>query len=288
MRLVSSITLVMAFLLLLSAGCSSRVDTWVTTSDSTIVYPSKKDNGIEAKIRLFRKISKKTGKLIGEGRVFTIKQNRKLRALVELDKIPDQELLLHIVWLGPDQKPLHRKQLQRSPGDTTSINSYISISPETRQAGKYTLQVFLFRELIAEKEFELLPEFWFTTAEAEKTEANIVFYRKMSKKNPEKRIGEDTVFTLRKKRNLRAVVKVKNRSVFAEHELKFNLNWFGPDGKIFYKKQIEFPPGDTTLTLNSSISISPDKRKAGNYTLRVLLFKEMIGEKQFELMNPSK
>ena len=278
----------MAFLLLITTGCSSRLETSVVKADSTIVYPSIKAGGIEAKIRLFRKKSKKTGKLIDEGKVFTIKQNRKLRALVELENYQNnKELHIHLDWIGPDQKSLHRKQLQIVPGDTTSISSYISLSPETRQAGKYTIRIYLFRELIAEKEFELLPEFWFTDEEAKKTKANITFYRKISKKNPGKRIGEDTVFVIRKKRNVRAAVEIANRFAFAEHELKLRLNWYGPDGKVIYRKQFVLPPGDNTSILYSSISISPAKRQAGKYTLRVFLFQKMIGKKGFELLPQS-
>ena len=287
MRLLSTFLVLTTILLLFTAGCSSRVETAVTTADSTIIYPSKTGRGIEARITFFRKKSRKTGKLIDEGKVFTIRQNRKLRALIELENYENQELMLHLEWIGPEQKPFLRKQLHLLPGDTTSIRSSISISPEKRQAGKYMLRVYLFRELIAEKEFELLPEFWFTESEAKKTKAGITFYRKTSRKNPGKRIGEDTVFVLRKKRNLRADILLKYPSDFNEHKLNFKLNWVNPEGRTFFKKQIQIPPDDTTTLLHSSISISPEKRKAGRYRLKVFLFDELIAEKGFNLITYS-
>ena len=289
MRLLSTLTVLTTFLLLLATACSSRVETAVTAVDSTIVYPSKKADGVSARITLFRRVSKKTGKLIGEGKVFTIKQNRKLRALIEMDRHSNQELMLHIDWIGTDQKSFLRKQLHILPGDSTPIKSSISISPEIRQAGKYKLRVYLFRELIAEKEFELLPEFWFTKAETEKTKAEISFYRKMSRKNPGKRIGEDTVFVIRKKRNLRADILLEYPPAFYGHELNFKLNWVNPEGKTFFKKKIIIAPGDTTTVLHSSVSISTGKRKAGNYSLKVYLFEEMIAKKNFSLkLHPNK
>jgi len=285
MKLRSAIRTFFVFILLSNAACSSRVDSPTTAADSTIIYPSKKGNDNGVKITFYRKESKKSGKLIGEGKRFAIKQNRNLRVLVELNNSEKQELLLHLVWIAPDQKVILRKQYHLLPGDTNILKSNISLSPQKRKAGKYRLRVYLFRELIAEKEFELLPKFWLTKAEAEKVTTGITFYRKMSKKNAGKRIGENTVFILVKKRVLRADVNVQRPFNFSSHELKFKLNWTGPDGKTFYKKQIILAAGDTTSVLHSSISISPEKRKTGGYQLKVFLFDEKIGEKAFRLVS---
>ncbi len=43
-------------------NCSDRLDIPTIEKDSTIVYPSKSENGISAKITFSNKISKKTGK----------------------------------------------------------------------------------------------------------------------------------------------------------------------------------------------------------------------------------
>jgi uncharacterized protein YcfL len=287
MKLLSTLGLLTALLLSLTTGCSSRVETAVTAADSTVVYPSKKAGGIEAKITFYRKESKKTGKRIGEGQRFALKQKRKLRALVELQNHGNQEVMLHLEWIGPKQKTFLSKQLQLLPGDTAAIQSSISISPAKRKAGKYKLRVYLFRELIAEKEFELLPEFWFNDDIAEKTKARITFYRKMSKKTPGKRIGEDSVFIIWKKRKLRAVVDLQKPSALSGHELQFKLKWTGPDGNTFFQKKLVLPAGDTTTALHSSISISPEKRTAGKYSLRVFFFQKLIAQKEFELLQKS-
>jgi len=104
-------------------------------------------------------VSKKTGKLIGEGSSFKIKAKRKVRASIELKNrfaFGDQELMFHIDWIGPDGESIYRKRYDLYPTDSTStIKSTISISPKKRQAGDYKFQLFLFNELIAEKPFEL-------------------------------------------------------------------------------------------------------------------------------------
>jgi hypothetical protein len=46
--------------------------------------------------------------------------------------------------------------VEYTPNDSTqSLTSSLSITPTKRSAGHYSLQVFLFREQIAEKSFEL-------------------------------------------------------------------------------------------------------------------------------------
>ncbi len=62
---------------------------------------------------LYRKKSKKTGKLIGEGPVFEIKNKQRVRASVELMNrfgFADYELISHIYWIGPDSGSFYRKR----------------------------------------------------------------------------------------------------------------------------------------------------------------------------------
>ncbi len=274
-------------LLLIFTGCSSRVDKPITNADSTIVYPAKKANGISAKITLCRKMNTKTGKQIGEGNVFTIMEKEKLRAFIEIENrfsFGNKELMFHIDWIGENGRSFYRKQFILAPDDsTTVIKSSISISPEIRQTGKYTLRVYFFRELISEKKFEIFPKFRITPFSGEGTTGNITLCRKVDTKTG-KQIGEDTVFTIKKNANIRAFFDLENRFVFGDRELMFRFDWIEEDNKSFFKKQFNLSANDTSSTIFSSISISPEKRKTGKYSLRIYLFNELIAVKNFKLI----
>jgi hypothetical protein len=154
--------LCMAALLMFMPACSTRYQEPLTTADSTIVYPPKKTGDISAKITFCRKISKKTGKLIDAGSVFTIGNDEMVHAVVDLEnrfESGDRDLMLHLQWIDQDGGDIYRKRIDLTSADSTStLKSSISISPDKRQPGEYLLQVYLFRELIAEKKFRLLPE----------------------------------------------------------------------------------------------------------------------------------
>ncbi len=273
-------------IMIIITSCSSRDDIPVTGSDSTITYPANDIDGISAKITYYRKINKKTGKLIDEGTVFTIKERRNLRVLIDIKNRlvhNDQELMFHMDWVGEDSKSFHRKQINLSSDDSSqTLKSSISISPNIRVPGKYTLYLYLDRELIAEKKFELLPEVNVTPLVGEEITADITLYRKTSKKTG-KLIGEGTVFKIKKKRNIRALITIQNRFGYGDRELKFKINWTTEEGKQFYQKRINLLSNDSASTLGSSISISPGKRLPGKYTVKVFLFSSLIGEKKFEI-----
>ncbi|MEA3445553.1 MAG: hypothetical protein U9R19_12605, partial [Bacteroidota bacterium] len=259
----------------------------VAEADSTIVYPAKKADGIVAKISFCRKMDKKTGEIIGEGRIFTIMENENVRAFINFENIffdDNRDLLFHVDWIGPDNKSIYQKRINLSPTDSTSeIYSSISIDPDIRKVGEYFIRLYYFRELIAEKKFELLPEFRLKTENGEAISANITLYRYISKKTG-KRIGTDTIFTIKERRNVRAIVDIENSFVYRNPELLFRVEWIDSTGQPFYNKQISFLPDDSVSTIESSISISPDKREAGKYVFRVYLFQELIAESNFELL----
>ena len=290
MKLFILTMFLMISLLLVLPGCSSRIEMPVTVADSTIVYPAKTPDGISVKISLCRKLSNKTGKRIGEGTVFTIKEKESVYAFIDLENRflhSDRELMFHIDWIDADGRSLYQKRIDLSPGDSSStITSSISISPDKRQPGAYLLRIYLFRELIAEKKFELRAESQVTPSQEEGITANIILYRNVDKKTG-KRIGEDTVFTIKDKAKIRAFIDLANRYAYGNMELMFLLDWIGPNGSSFYRKQIDLIPGDSSSTINSSISISPDKRQPGECFLRIYLFEELIAEKKFELRSES-
>ncbi|MFH1679550.1 MAG: hypothetical protein ABIH26_02785 [Candidatus Eisenbacteria bacterium] len=140
-------------------SCASREQAPASGEDSTIVYPSRKSGGVEARITLYEKESKKSGELLGAGRVFTTGENERVRARVEIENgsvLGRDPLLFHLVWLDPEGKSIYTKQIDHSLGDPPDLlESAISIPPDKREPGIYTLRVYLFRELIAEKTFEV-------------------------------------------------------------------------------------------------------------------------------------
>jgi len=105
------------------------------------------------------KVSKKTGEFIGIDSVFVRDKKAKVRAYVDLDNIQsfkDVKLMFDLVWLGPDGEKFYSKDIELSrSGDEPQLYSSISIPPDKREPGKYVLEVYLFDELIAAKNFVL-------------------------------------------------------------------------------------------------------------------------------------
>jgi hypothetical protein len=268
------------------SGCSERSQSTIKDADSTIIYPSKEPNGIEAKIILCRKQDKKTATHIQPGTAFAISENESVFAFIELENVfirSERKLMFHIDWIGPDGKSVFLKRIDLSSTDsTTTISSSISVSPEKRQAGDYILKVYLFRELIAEKQFKLVDENQARDLLPGAIISKIAFFGIKDKKNGQL-IASDSIFTLGEKERIYACIDLVNHRTYADGELKFKLDWIGPDGKSFFKKLIDLSLTDSCSQLISSISISPKNRQAGKCFLRVSLFDELIIEQPFVL-----
>jgi hypothetical protein len=150
--------LVFVAVVLSDSGCASRVETAETAADSTVVYAAKDPQDIETTITLCSKVSKKTGRRIGVSRVFDIVDGKRIRAFVDLENrfaLGPRQLSFHLVWLNPEKRTVYKKRYDMAPDDsTTNLSSSIKLSSK-RTPGNYTFQVYLFRELIAEKSFEL-------------------------------------------------------------------------------------------------------------------------------------
>lgn len=303
--------------LFLTSGCSSRENSPIVLDDLTIVYPSKCENGIYAKITLGNKISKKTDKPLDTGTIFKLQENTKVYASIELINYKSEnqkELMLHIDWLDWTGNSLYKKRIDLSPTDSSSsIKSSISISPPKRKAGNYTVRVYLFRELIAEKKFQLvksIPESKTVKkknsskkkikseekVDVEKSikpkvkteiiKADIILCRKISKKTG-KLIGEGTIFTIKDKANVKAIVSFNKQDIKTDEQMKFYFNWVGPDEKVFYKKRVVYTTSNPSFSVSNSISITPEKRQPGTYILQILFHKKIIAEQKFELLTPN-
>jgi hypothetical protein len=123
-----------------------------------VVVPERKPD-IGTKITFCKKIDKETGAPVDENTIFTIGDNENVRAVVGFanrDAFKNRVLKFRFDWIGPDGKSFYKKQTELSPDDPAiTINSSVSISPGKRQPGKYSLRVYLFDKLVAEKAFEL-------------------------------------------------------------------------------------------------------------------------------------
>ena len=279
--------IVVSLLFLAGAGCSSREKKPVTLADSTIIYPSKKTDGLTATIALCRKIDKKTGKRIGEGTAFTIMEKTRAHAIADIPNLSLKEgkgLMFHFNWIGPNGKSFFKKQIDIFPNDSSSsISSTISIKPGTRQAGDYKIQLYFFRELIAEKKFTLFPEFNAESFFADGTQQNIGLFKK-AKNETGNKLDEDPVFEMGQKEKVKAFFHLGKHIDYGARELLFRFEWSGEDTTAFYRKRIALSPEDSSTIIKSSISIAPKKRKEGNYTVKLFLFNEFIAEKKFVLI----
>jgi hypothetical protein len=104
-------------------------------------------------------------------------------------------------------------------------------------------------------------------------------------KKYDKPVNVGTKFIIGEKEKIYAIVNLVNRENFLNRLLMFHLEWIGPGGMDIYRKRIDLDIGDSTSVLQSSISIPPDKRQPGNYSFKVYLFRELIAEKFFELID---
>lgn len=267
------------------AACSGRSETPVALADSTITYPSKDADDIQAQITLYRTQIRKTGKRIGVGTVFTIREKANIKAFIDLENLEKSKSLLmfHVDWIDPEGNSFYMKRIDIEPGDTaTSLKSSISVEPGKREAGEYTFRVFLFRELIAEKKFRLIDEIPVTDADVKKVDAHVVLYKSLDKKTGE-RIGVDSVFMITKKSKVRAAVEMERLSIFNDRTLNFRFDWSDQNGKVVSTKSINLAPVDSTAILNSSMPVTNDECKPGTYLMRLYLFNFLLTEKKFQL-----
>lgn len=273
---ISVLNLLTILLLLVLSGCADRLETPVLLDDSTIFYPSKNADGIQATITLCTGFNRKTGEKTGAGNVFTIIDKETLLAFVDLKNCFKQnvrEIMFHVDWVDSTGKSLYLKRMFLSPTDSsTTLTSGINISPDKRTAGKYQLRVYHFRELMAVKDFILV----------DKSKVISDIDTKITLSNKADKV--DSVFISQEKESISASVNIENCCGKFEQELEFDLSWFGSDEKAFYRKKIKVLPGDSAINTSSSISISPEKRQPGKYAFRVLLFDEKIAEKWFEIL----
>lgn len=112
---------------------------------------------IQSSIILYRGVSRKTGKRVGEGTSFNLHKKRKVRALVKIENNLSGisgPLLLNVCWRDPDGNVFYNKVFHTSPQEERiELKSYITIEPGSRDPGRYTVEVDLFGVKIREQHF---------------------------------------------------------------------------------------------------------------------------------------
>ena len=92
-------------------------------------------------------------------RAVETEEGARVQANIRLENVyarGQRPLTFHFVWLNPEKRKIFKRMLAYTPNDSVQVlASSLTISPTKRAPGLYTLQVFLFRELIAEKLIEL-------------------------------------------------------------------------------------------------------------------------------------
>ncbi len=281
---------------ILIAGCSSRLESPVIDNDEGIISYSPKDiTGINAKVILYTRIDETTG-LPLTAKSFTTGKKAKLNAAVKLlnrNYHQGEDLMLHFDWLDPEGNSFFKKRIDISSADTTTeLKSAISIQPEKRDTGNYKFRVYLFRELIVEKNFSLVSydvdsANVFSKTGSKKILADISLGKKYNK---EKNIPSDTgnIFMLNDKAKIYAGIKLLNKNLYPKQSLVINIDWCDSHDSSFYSKRISFSPYDESAEIKSSISINNNSRQPAKYKLKIFLYSNLIGEKSFELVKEEK
>ncbi|MCB0806422.1 MAG: hypothetical protein KDC05_11535, partial [Bacteroidales bacterium] len=238
-----------------------------------------------ANITFYRYEDDRTGKKIGNRDLFYMEKDDYVRAHVDLGNLflkSNKPQMFHIEWIDREGHAFYMKREDLHPEDSISyLYSSISSTPD-REAGRYGLKVYHFRELIAEKYFNLIPDSLEQTGPVEGITGCITLCQNVNRKTGE-RTGIDSVFRMGKKRYVRAFCDLENRFFNDDLVLDFEVEWIGPDGEPVYTKDITLKPENTDTFVYSSISIPEGKRDPGEYLFRVLLFDRLLAEQKFEL-----
>ena len=245
---------------------------------------------IISKITFFGNKDKKTGELTASDSIFTLGEKERVYACIDLINhrdYADGELKFKFDWIGPDGKSFFKKLIDISLTDSCSqLISSISISPKNRQAGKCFLRVYLFDELISEQAFMLRMEFKPPVKLEKKVIFKIAFYGKADPKS-DILSGPDSVFVMSKKAKVYAIIDAVDLYEYGKKEFNFRLDWIGPNGKSFYGKEISLSSADSSTSIQSAISIDPEKRQEGSYFVRLSLAGKQVGLKKFEITRDS-
>jgi len=279
---------VLVFILLIT-GCANRMDKPENHNGQLKIFKLKDGSTVVDNIQLCRKMDRDNKNLIGEGETFTILDDGRVQAIVTMsDYILEKDKLsmFHFDWISSSGYTTYLKRVDYSPDDNSDyIWSSISITPELRSPGEYKLRIYYFRELIAEKEFELLPEFDPSLYNLEAISENLVLCEKTKKSGEPVTIS----YEMNQSNNgsIRASFKLDKDILTGNQEQLYRFDWFrNDDTTSFYRKYVDILNRDKVKYISSSISTSPEKREAGEYFVVLNLYGKPIAQKAFVLLPP--
>lgn len=187
--LLMTILLTLLPALWLAAGCGSPEARAV---DRAAASASGDSTAFRADISLARKVSRKSGRPIGEGDEFRVGPSSFVNALVDFQGVRlDRTYVVHLVWIRPDGRELFRKyaEVRQEAAPSTApeahrtiitwldgvdlhavqrdtlagqgagfqLPSKLNISENRgREPGRYALRVYLDRRLLGIREFTVL------------------------------------------------------------------------------------------------------------------------------------
>ncbi len=283
-----------ALCVLLITDCSSRLDPVVSNEDGSVSYSPVDSSGINAKVLLYKGIDD-AGRPLATN-IFTIGEKSKVYALIKIvnrELHPGRDIMLHVDWIDPDGNSFFMKREQIQAADTLSeIHSVISIPAERRNTGEYKFRVYLFRELIAEKNFKLVN---YNADSAAVFSVNfpyplsaVITLGSIGVRDNSMPKDTGNVFEIKNKAKVYAGITLFNKEFYKGKEFKGEIAWCGEDGNSFYRRKFSISPFDTSAELSSAITANSKSREAGTYKLRVYLYNKLIGEKTFTLVPEQK
>jgi len=278
-----SLILLIVVIAIFQADCSSRKK-GVMDDDQTVVFPSKKENGLNVNVYVGRRMNKNSSKPFFCGPTLPLGANERIHAMVEIDNYDNhlgKEQMFHLEWIRPDNRRFFRKFEQMTVSDSTK--SFVSsVSADGREPGKYTIRIYHFRELIAEKYFTLVPAKEYYDSLVNYYGAGITFCRRVDKETGDL-IDPGSVFLTGEKRWVNAVGLFLNKPFFDDETLKFRMEWYDPNGKRIYNKLLDIKHDDTSYIVRTSLKMHPDKRMPGVYQVRLFFFNILLAENSFTL-----
>jgi len=221
------------------------------------------------------------------GSVFEQKNKAKVYAGIRLrnrDALKGKVIEGEIDWCDED-RPFYRKSIFFSQHDTLKeTGSAVSTDIKSRKPGSYSVKVYLYNNLVAEKLFRLVPEKEekISVGKIKGIDADVVLCSKFGKKT-KKAFGISDWFTIKDKAVVHAVLSLVDTRVKPAGKPEIRMEWVGPDKKSFYRKRFNLESKNITAVLSNSISLS-NKRKPGKYSCRVYYSSTLICEKGFELV----
>jgi len=256
-------------------------------SQNDIKPESASTVALTAKIDFFTHYDKETGVPLNRDTIFSLHDKGNIRCVVNFDNLSFGKYPVHLVhldWIGTDEKSIFMKRNDIVSPDNIPLSSSMTISPDKRKPGFYTLKVYYFRDLIAEKSIALIPEGTINEIVSERLKPKVAFGRNISKKSG-LLVQKDSVFDISNTRRIHAFVDFVKPEFYENRKLLFTLQWIAPNGSSFYEKKVGHLPGETENFITTSVSVSADKRPTGEYRLKVFLFDELIADKSFLIVS---